>query len=117
MAQSPMAPRPLDRQIHGAHREPDTRQRAAVPGHGGATVGDDPGLARRFHAAFGDLLQITAGELQAVGGVPHQVGFQQHLRDERGLVAVAARGREEPAGESKEIGGAVALGRCVHGFS
>ena len=112
-----VTPRPLDRQIHRAHREPHARQRAAVPGHRGAAVGDDVRFARRLHAALGDLLQIAAGELQPVGGVAHQVGLHQHLRDQRGLVAVAARGGEEPAGESKEIGGAVALGRCVHGFS
>ena len=107
----PVAPRPLDREIDGAHREPDARQRAAVPGHGRAAVGDDLGSPAAFMRPSAISLQIAAGKLQAVGGVAHQVGFDQQLRDERGLVAVAADGREETAGESKEIGGAVARHR------
>ena len=101
--------------VDGAAHEPRAGEPAALPQRGGGAGIDDFGLARAGHAAGLDLAQVGGEELEAMGGVAHEVALDQDLGDGRRLVVVQARLGQQGGGEGGHPGGVVE--RLVHGVS
>ena len=76
----------LDRDLHGAQHQPGTRQTLSVPGEHGAMIGQRDRLTLEFHLTRFDVLQIGGEQLQAVGVVAEQVGFDQDVGDVMGAI-------------------------------
>jgi len=97
----------IEREIDGLRDEPDPRQPPAVPAHTSASVGDHLGFARLRHRAALNLLQVARRERQAVRRVAHQIGLDEHVRGDLGLVAVQTRAPEEIRRKAADLRGIV----------
>ncbi len=86
---------PLDRQIDRSRRQPNAGQRSSIPGDCRPAIRNHRRFAVRQHPAIFQLGKVRRGQLQPVRSVPEQVRFDQTRRDNRWLIAIAARRRKQ----------------------
>ena len=100
--------RALGRDFQRAQHQPGAGQAPSVPGEHGAVIGQRERPAFERHLARLDMLQIGSQELQPMGVVAEQVGFDQDIGDVVGFVPWHPRRDEQRFGELDECGRAVA---------